>query len=169
MDFCVSMGRVALQTLPIAASPVTQERGCSWCWWGGEWTDLVLRPPAVLPLSVLLSAGELPFHWNSWQPWVCMCDLHKQGRIRHFVVWGKNISLDMKSDDFWQERACSLEDCSTCTPDECPDQTQKSGFFPQILNPWLSSKPVTLKIPLPTHLLFPSYDNLPLVDDAGEN
>ncbi|KAJ6656875.1 hypothetical protein lerEdw1_003206 [Lerista edwardsae] len=125
----------------------------------------------VCSASLRRDAGETRFHWNSWEPWVCMCDLHKQARIRHFVVWEANISLDMKTNDFWQERACSLEDCGMCQPQECPSEVPLKRFslFPQFQNLLAPPKPFTLKIPLLTQVDLPLYENLPVVDDLGED
>lgn len=100
-----------------------------------------------------------------------MCDLHKQARIRHFVVWEANISMDLRTDDFWQERACSLADCGLCTAQECPPEAQSKGFrlFPHFQSLLAPPKPSTLKIPLPTPLELPLYEDLPVVDDLGED
>ncbi|XP_061457917.1 tumor necrosis factor receptor superfamily member 8 [Rhineura floridana] len=117
---------------------------------------------------VAMAAGETHFHWNSWQPWVCMCDLHKQARIRHFVVWAANITLNLKASEFWQEKACALDDCFMCTSEECPSSVKRSGFLP-VFQGLSSPKPHEVEIPLPVHLDFPSYDSLPVVDDTGEN
>ncbi|CAI5783023.1 Hypothetical predicted protein [Podarcis lilfordi] len=122
----------------------------------------------VSSASLRLGSEAANFHWNPWQPWVCMCDLHKQARIRHFVVWAMNITLDLKASEFWQEKPCNLDDCVTCSAVECPGSGERSGFVPQFRG--LSSpKPHEVEIPLPVHLEFPSYDSLPVVDDTGEN
>ncbi|KAM3824114.1 uncharacterized protein M6D78_016636 [Vipera latastei] len=103
-------------------------------------------------------------HWNDWQPWVCMCQLHKQARIRHFAVWGANVSLDLRTSEFWQEKPCSLQECSVCRSEDCPGSVVGSGFLSRFQS--LSSpRPHEVKIPLPPHLDFPSYDSLPVIDD----
>lgn len=97
-----------------------------------------------------------------------MCDLHKQARIRHFVVWAANITLNLKASEFWQEKSCSLQDCVMCKPEECPGSVERPGFLPQFKS-LSSAKPQNAEeISLPTSFEFQSYDSLPVVDDTGE-
>ncbi|KYO31456.1 migration and invasion-inhibitory protein [Alligator mississippiensis] len=114
-----------------------------------------------------LIPGDQLFHWNSWQPWVCMCEQYKQARIRYFVVWAENITVKPKASEFWQEKPCFLRDCSMCKPEECPSGPRISDFLPQLEHLSVSGFSNTDSPPLGTPD-FKSYDSLPVVDDIGE-
>ncbi|TFK13873.1 protein tyrosine phosphatase type IVA 2 [Platysternon megacephalum] len=117
--------------------------------------------------SIQQTVGDQLFHWNNWQPWVCMCELHKQARIRHFVVSAENVTVNLKTGEFWEEKACSLLDCIMCKPEECPGSPRLSGFLPQFEH--LSvSKPSNANPPPMSVTDFESYESLPVVDDTGE-
>ncbi|KAJ7306618.1 hypothetical protein JRQ81_010023 [Phrynocephalus forsythii] len=108
-------------------------------------------------------------HWKNWEPWVCMCDLGKQGRIRHFVVHAANLSLKPKTSEFWQEEPCSLRGCAQCLPEECPDgHGQEGASIARRFEAPASLKPHEVEIPLPPHSDFQTYDSLPVVDDVGD-
>ncbi|XP_029769427.1 tumor necrosis factor receptor superfamily member 8-like [Terrapene carolina triunguis] len=94
-----------------------------------------------------------------------MCELHKQARIRHFVVSAENVTVNLKTGEFWEEKACSLLDCIMCKPEECPGSPRLSGFLPQFEH--LSvSKPSNANPPPMSITDFESYESLPVVDDT---
>ncbi|XP_067422759.1 tumor necrosis factor receptor superfamily member 8 [Emydura macquarii macquarii] len=97
-----------------------------------------------------------------------MCELHKQARIRHFVVSAENITVNLKAGEFWEEKACSLRDCIMCKPEECPGSPRISGFLPQFEHLSIS-KPSNANPPPMSITDFESYESLPVVDDTGEN
>uniref|UniRef100_A0ACB8EF85 Uncharacterized protein n=1 Tax=Sphaerodactylus townsendi TaxID=933632 RepID=A0ACB8EF85_9SAUR len=139
-----------------------------------SWLLLISRFWLFGPVSssrAQMDVGGKRVHWTSWQPWICLCNLNKQARSRHLVAWPASIALPLKASleakEFWEEKPCSLQECVTCEPEECPDSSERSGWGP----PWerfLPVDPHDSEIPLPPSLDTESYDSLPVVDDMGE-
>ncbi|XP_039768134.1 uncharacterized protein LOC103165267 [Ornithorhynchus anatinus] len=123
---------------------------------------------ASISQEAVPSQGELPFHWNSWQPWVCMCQLHKQARIRHFVITVQNMSLNLQAEEFRQEKPCSRRDCVMCSLEECPSSLSRSAVLPS-LDLTLTQAPTSFLQSQDNDVASDSYDNLPEVDDRGED
>ncbi|XP_033897753.1 thrombospondin type-1 domain-containing protein 8-like [Acipenser ruthenus] len=107
---------------------------------------LVLLGVAVVLLEIpLLAAHDSSLQWGGWQSWVCVCDLHKQARIRYFTVQQRAGEINLNTAQFWQEKPCQRADCQGCTAEQCPDTPA----------------------PVPPRPEAEPYDSLPVVDDLG--
>ncbi|XP_077168259.1 thrombospondin type-1 domain-containing protein 8 [Paroedura picta] len=118
--------------------------------------------------SLQVDLGGMRVHWSSWQPWICMCNLHKQARLRYLVTWAANLTVPVETRGFWEERPCSLQECLTCRPEECQGGSERSGWFPPPESFPLTDDSYDSEIPLPPSLDPESYDSLPVLDDMGE-
>ncbi|XP_048417086.1 uncharacterized protein LOC125466535 [Stegostoma tigrinum] len=108
------------------------------------------------------------FQWEQWQPWVCMCDIGKQGRVRYFVVSSETAKRNVDLEEFWQVKPCALVDCEFCHTTECPSPevgetvaSSRLGHRPP--RPAAGS----MRIPAAKPVQADSYDSLPVIDDVG--
>ncbi|XP_078415372.1 uncharacterized protein LOC144691181 [Cetorhinus maximus] len=111
--------------------------------------------------------GVPVFQWNEWEPWVCMCDIGKQGRIRYFVVSSETAKRNVDLEEFWQVKPCALADCKFCQTTECPipevGETAASRFGRRPPRPAAGSLRIADTKPAQAN----SYDSLPVIDDVG--
>ncbi|XP_055515243.1 thrombospondin type-1 domain-containing protein 8-like [Leucoraja erinacea] len=107
------------------------------------------------------------FHWIEWEPWVCMCDIGKQGRIRYFVVSTNAENSNVSLDDFWQLKPCSHIDCMNCQHDECPMVAGGGASSPRFGHRFSRPAPDNLRAHNTKPAAADSYDSLPVIDDVG--
>ncbi|GCC32719.1 hypothetical protein chiPu_0011183 [Chiloscyllium punctatum] len=112
--------------------------------------------------------GDPAFQWEQWQPWVCMCDIGKQGRVRYFVVSSETAKRNVDLEEFWQVKPCALVDCEFCQTTECSipevgETMASSRFSHRPPRPAAGS----LRIPAAKPEQANSYDSLPVIDDVG--
>ncbi|XP_067826139.1 uncharacterized protein [Heptranchias perlo] len=137
----------------------------------GAWGDGGARSPPLTSgrWKVSPSApGDGPdLQWDQWQPWLCMCDIGKQGRIRYFVVSSDAAKSNVSLDEFWQDKPCSLADCGNCQTTECPIPQVEARAASRFGRRFSRPAAGTLRIPDFKPSEANSYDSLPVVDDVG--